>query len=65
MKKNINADFKLGIIGLGYVGLPLVTFASNKTKVVGFDIDESKLKILKVGKSYIKQIDNGKIKSLF
>ena len=46
--------------------MPLaITFASNKTKVVGFDIDESKLKILKEGKSYIKQIDNGKIKSLF
>ena len=34
----------VGIIGLGYVGLPLsVSFASKKVRVLGFDTDESKV----------------------
>tara|TARA_B000000475_G_scaffold103649_1_gene84094 strand:- start:5678 stop:6994 length:1317 start_codon:yes stop_codon:yes gene_type:complete len=46
---------KIGIIGLGYVGLPLLyAFSKNKrTKVFGFDNDKSKIKKLVLGKSYI------------
>lgn len=45
----ISSDLKLGIIGLGYVGLPLaVEFAKVRT-VVGFDIDEKRVAKLKDG----------------
>ena len=46
---------KIGVIGLGYVGLPLLyAFSKNKrVKVFGFDNDKSKIKKLVSGKSYI------------
>ena len=44
----------IGIIGLGYVGLPLsIRFSEEGFKVLGFDIDEEKVKLLNSGKSYI------------
>ncbi len=50
---------KVGIIGLGYVGLPLVIeFRKAKFEVTGFDIDPEKVKLLKEGKSYIKHINS-------
>lgn len=57
--------FTVGIIGLGYVGLPLaLEFANKGIKVIGFDLDEFKIrKILKEKKSYIKHIPSAKIKS--
>ena len=55
--KNKNAH--VGIIGLGYVGLPLArAFCEQNIKVVGFDVDPSKLERIKRGESYIKHIDN-------
>ncbi len=52
----------IGIIGLGYVGLPLVTeFCKGGFHVTGFDIDEEKVTLLKQGKSYIKHIDVSRI----
>ena len=61
-KKNLIKKIKLkkakiGIIGLGYVGLPLAcVFAKKKFDVVGFDIDKNKIANLKRNKSYIKHI---------
>lgn len=53
----------IGIIGLGYVGLPLVIeFCKAGYKVIGFDIDENKVRLLTQGKSYIKHIDISYIK---
>ncbi len=43
-------DLKLAVIGLGYVGLPLALEFSKKRKVIGFDINESRVKELKLGK---------------
>lgn len=52
----------VGVIGLGYVGLPLVlAFIKAGFAVRGFDLDESKIKALKQGKSYIKHIPDEKI----
>ncbi|MGO9613954.1 MAG: nucleotide sugar dehydrogenase [Dissulfurispiraceae bacterium] len=49
----------LGIIGLGYVGLPLaIEFCRAGFPVAGFDIDNRKVELLKQGKSYIKHIDS-------
>ncbi|HMN69953.1 MAG TPA: nucleotide sugar dehydrogenase [Bdellovibrionales bacterium] len=52
----------IGIYGLGYVGLPLMLrFADEGYKVVGFDIDESKVIALNKGQSYIEHIPADKI----
>ncbi len=53
----------VGVIGLGYVGLPLVRqFAAAGMKVMGFDVDEAKIKALKAGRSYIEHISHESIK---
>ena len=45
---------RIGVIGLGYVGLPLVRlFASKGFAVLGFDIDDAKVRSLNAGRSYI------------
>ena len=56
-------EAQVGIIGLGYVGLPLArAFVSGGMTVKGFDLDKSKVQALTEGRSYIKQIDSGWIK---
>ncbi len=48
---------KVGIIGLGYVGLPLIrAFIAAGFRTMGFDVDQSKVDQLLAGKSYIKHI---------
>lgn len=55
----------IGIIGLGYVGLPLaIRFSEVGFKVIGFDIDDSKVKMLNNGKSYIKHINEDDISAM-
>ncbi len=55
----------VGILGLGYVGLPLAReFASSGIKVLGFDVDEKKVAILNAGKSIIKHVPNEQVKKL-
>ncbi len=52
----------IGVIGLGYVGLPLIdAFTSAGFRCLGFDVDESKIDLLKQGKSYIKHIGDSTI----
>ena len=52
-----NRTATVGIIGLGYVGLPLArAFAAAGFRVLGFDIDPAKVAKLNAGKSYIKHI---------
>lgn len=47
----------VGIYGLGYVGLPLaLRFTEARIKVIGFDIDESKVNALNAGQSYIERL---------
>ena len=51
-------DARLGIIGLGYVGLPLgLAFAEGGFRVLGFDVDEAKVDALTAGRSYIEHLD--------
>ncbi len=48
----------IGVIGLGYVGLPLViAFCKAGFNVTGFDVDAEKVKMLRNGASYIRHID--------
>ncbi|WP_339733711.1 nucleotide sugar dehydrogenase [uncultured Gimesia sp.] len=47
----------IGIIGLGYVGLPLIdAFVNSGFKAMGFDVDQNKVDQLQAGKSYIQHI---------
>ena len=56
------ATLKVAIIGCGYVGLPLaLRFAEAGHKVVGFDTDPEKVRLLNAGKSYIEHIQQIKI----
>ncbi len=53
---------KIGIVGLGYVGLPLLMeFVEQEFSTIGFDIDEKKVIQLNNGKSYIKHIADERI----
>jgi UDP-N-acetyl-D-glucosamine dehydrogenase len=55
-------EISIGVIGMGYVGLPLaIAFASKGLKVTGFDTDPNKVEWLKAGKSYIRHIPAEKI----
>ena len=55
-------DATIGIVGLGYVGLPLVLrFHEVGFRVVGFDIDQSKVDALNGGRSYIEHISADRI----
>lgn len=48
---------RVGVIGLGYVGLPLVReFTRAGFRVIGFDVDASKVAMLKAGKTYIRHL---------
>ncbi len=59
IKKIENKSLVVGVIGLGYVGLPLCdVFLRNGIKVIGFDIDKEKIRMLREGKIYIKHLQN-------
>lgn len=56
---------KIGIIGLGYVGLPLaVEFAGKGFQTTGFEIDGKKVKSINSGKSYISDVTSATVRSL-
>lgn len=58
-------EYTVGIIGLGYVGLPLMwTFHKNDIPVLGFDIDTYKVDCVKKGISYIKHLGKEKMEKL-
>ena len=52
----------IGIIGMGYVGLPLVLrFCEEDFQILGFDVDPKKVATLKKGRSYLKSIPSSRI----
>jgi len=62
LQKIGNRSARVGIIGLGYVGLPVaLTFHDAGFHVLGFDIDPKKTEALAQGQSYIKTIDHTRI----
>ncbi len=53
-----NGSARLGVIGLGYVGLPVaLTFAEAGYTVLGFDVDQAKIEALAEGRCYIRHLD--------
>jgi UDP-N-acetyl-D-glucosamine dehydrogenase len=64
-QKILNHSAVIGIIGMGYVGLPLaVEFGRVGFKVVGIDINPNKMKILNAGKSDVDDIKDSQVKEL-
>ena len=62
LNKLKHRDAVIGIVGLGYVGLPLMLrFIEVGYRVIGFDIDSGKVNSLLKGESYIKHIASNKI----
>lgn len=60
-----NKDFTVGVIGLGYVGLPLaVEFGNAGIRTIGIDIDEKRVKQLNQGENYIQDVDDADLKTL-
>jgi UDP-N-acetyl-D-glucosamine dehydrogenase len=56
---------RIGVIGLGYVGLPLAeAFALAGFSVTGFDVDEAKTRLLNEGKTYIRHIPDARIAAI-
>jgi UDP-N-acetyl-D-glucosamine dehydrogenase len=52
----------VGVVGLGYVGLPLaLTFAERQFRVLGFDVDPAKVETLSRGEMYIKHLDGRRL----
>ncbi len=65
LKKINKKKISVGILGLGYVGLPLSILCAKKGfNVYGFDVDNSKIKKIKSNSSYIERISNNEIKFL-
>ena len=56
---------RVGVIGLGYVGLPLVElFAGGGFPVLGLDVDEAKVDSLQAGRSYIAHIGSARVAAM-
>ncbi|OGV72759.1 MAG: UDP-N-acetyl-D-glucosamine dehydrogenase [Lentisphaerae bacterium RIFOXYB12_FULL_65_16] len=63
MARVAGREATVGVVGLGYVGLPLLLeFAKASFPVLGFDVDAAKVSQLKAGKSYIRHIDEARVR---
>ncbi len=57
-----NKTVKLGVVGLGYVGLPLaLAFAEAGFRVLGFDVQQKRVDLVNQGKSYIADVSNERL----
>ena len=64
MAKGESFIYELGVVGLGYVGLPLsVESANQNLSVLGFDIDESRVQQINTGNSPIEDVSNEELAS--
>jgi UDP-N-acetyl-D-glucosamine dehydrogenase len=64
LRRRIDAmEALVGVVGLGYVGLPLsLAFAERGFRVLGFDVDPTKVEALSRGESYIAHLDGGRVR---
>ncbi|HEX5136316.1 MAG TPA: nucleotide sugar dehydrogenase [Planctomycetota bacterium] len=64
-QKILDRNVRFGVIGLGYVGLPLaVEFAKVGMKVTGFEVDTRKVESLSMGESYIGDVPSSEVAPL-
>ena len=65
IQKLVNKEATLGVLGLGYVGLPLaVSYAQAGFKVIGFDLSVAKVESLNKGESYIIDVPAAELKDV-
>lgn len=65
MTKFRDKEAVIGVVGLGYVGLPLaLAFAETGFRVVGIDVDDKKVSSLNRGKSYIQDVTDDQLQPL-
>ena len=65
VEKVVNRSACIGVIGLGYVGLPLILgFHRRDFRILGIDVDQEKIDALEAGESYIKHIPSDRTKEL-
>ena len=65
LQKIKDGDCTVGILGMGYVGLPLsLAFARKSINVIGFDLDDSKVDMLNEGRSYLQHIPSSDLSDL-
>jgi UDP-N-acetyl-D-glucosamine dehydrogenase len=63
---NIAYQQRIGVIGLGYVGLPLLLLAAKKGySVLGIDLDMERIASLEKGKSYSTEISDNDLQTIF
>lgn len=66
IQKVQDRSLQVGIIGLGYVGMPLgVRFAEQGINVIGFDTSEEKVEKINSAENYIADVDDQQFKALF
>ena len=56
--------YRIGVIGLGYVGLPLAVEFAKKYQVVGFDINKKRVSQLKQGADTTNEISSNQLKKV-
>ena len=62
-KKIEDKSANIGVVGLGYVGLPLAVEAAKQNfRTVGFDVNSGKVDLINCGKNYVADIENGELK---
>ncbi len=60
-----NKNITVGIVGLGYVGLPLACeYASQGVQTIGFEVNQEKVDLLNAGNNYIEDIDDDLVRNL-
>ena len=65
LEKINNKKIKVGVVGLGYVGLPLAVEKANAGyETIGFDVQESKVDMVNRGENYIGDVVDAKLKQL-
>jgi len=65
LKRIENKDITVGVVGLGYVGLPLaVEFGNVGVRTIGIDVDAKRVDLLNEGVNYIQDVDDAELKRL-
>jgi UDP-N-acetyl-D-glucosamine dehydrogenase len=65
LKRIENKELTVGIVGLGYVGLPLaVEFGNAGIRTIGIDVNQDRVDQLNAGDNYIQDVNDAELKSL-